>query len=202
MSRVLELYKKIFDNKERFVNEVFEDEIYKWVCPQLTIVDIGAYEGEFGFYCYNFAKKIYAIEPDPRPYKVLQKHIKDFELDKIQAFPIAISGKTGSRMFNPTGFGGSTLLGPDGEGEGFIKVDSLSLKDFFDQNDIHHVDILKIDVESSEYEIFNAEDFKDIADRIETIIGEPHKGVDEVKNILEPLVFNITTKPSTFIARR
>ena len=202
MTRILELYKEIFDNKQRFIDEIFESEIYRWACPRLTIVDIGAYEGEFGFYCYNFAKKIYAIEPDPRPYAVLEKYIKDYELDKMQCFPIAISGKSGKRMFNPTGFGGSKLLGPDGEGDGFIKVDSFSLKDFFNQNDIYHVDILKIDVESSEYEIFKAPDFKDVADRIEVIVGEAHRVIDELKVDLGPFGFDVIAKDGVFIARR
>src|SRR3990172_2450731 len=129
MSRVLELYKKIFDNKERFVNEVFEDEIYKWVCPQLTIVDIGAYEGEFGFYCYNFAKTIYAVEPDPVPYANLVKNIETYQLDKIKPFNVAIDEECTERLFSATHFGGSTFS--DLEGATTIKVKTLSLKDFF-----------------------------------------------------------------------
>jgi len=202
ISRILELYKEISGNGQRFIDEIFEAEIYKWACPQLTIVDIGAYEGEFGYYCYNFARKIYSIEPDPRPYKILQKHIKDYELDKMQCFPIAISGKSGKRMFNPSGYGGSTLLGPDGGGEGIIEVDSLTLKDFFEENNIHHVDILKIDAESSEYEIFKTPDFKNVAERIVTIIGESHGGVDQLKEVFEPLEFNIISKESIFVAKR
>ena len=75
MSKILELYAELLDSKQRFLDEIFVAEIYKGACPKLTIFDLGAYEGEFSFYCLNFAKKIYAFEPDPTPFAILKKRI-------------------------------------------------------------------------------------------------------------------------------
>src|SRR3989304_6626930 len=99
MSKILELYSELLESKQRFLDEVFEQEIYKRACPQLTIIDLGAYEGEFSFYCLNFAKKIYAFEPDPTPFKVLSRRIEKYNLgNKIKIFPIAIGGKSRDRI--------------------------------------------------------------------------------------------------------
>ena len=181
MSKILELYKDILESNQRFVDEVFTDDAYRSAVPQLTIIDLGAYEGEFSFYCLNFAEQIYAIEADPRPYKVLAKRIEKYKLDRVECFPIALSGSKGERTFHATGFGGSRLLSETDEAPPkAIKVDSMSLAQFMEANHIDHVDILKTDVEGGEYEIFTAPDFKDVVDKIDCIIGEHLNDVDKL----------------------
>ena len=179
MSRILELYSELLESKQRFLDEVFEQEIYRRACPQLTIVDLGAYEGEFSFYCLNFAKRIYAFEPDPRPYKVLEERVKKYELGGIiKIYPMAVSVTDGERVLYASGAGGSRLIAEDDtdhSGDKKIKVKSVSLKTFLERNKIDKVGILKIDVEGVEDEIFQSEAFKEIAPRIETIIGEDHQ---------------------------
>ena len=199
MSKILELYKHLFDEKHRFLDEVFETEVYQVACPKFTIVDLGAFEGEFGFYCYNFADVIYAVEPDPVPYANLIKNIETYQLDKIKPFNIAIDENGVERLFLATHFGGSAFSVT--EGTNTIKVKTLSLKDFFKENNIEHVDILKIDVEGAEYPIFKAESFKDVAGMIDVIVGEDHRG-DALKEILEPLGFTYKKESNCFIARR
>ena len=188
MSKILDLYVDIKESNQRFIYEIFIEEIYRAVCPQLTIIDAGAYEGEFSFYCYNFAKKIYAFEPDPKPWEVLSRRHRDFELgDRIEIFNTALSGKTGKRIFHASGGGGSRLLGEeisDYPEKERIKVQSISLADFIKDKNIEQVDILKIDVENGENEIFRAPEFAQISNKIKTIIGEHLSGV---KGLLESL---------------
>src|SRR3989304_8624152 len=94
----------------RFINEIFVDEVYKEAKPKLTIVDLGAYEGEFGFYCLPFASKIYAVEPDPRPFQVMKTMISQYGLDDtIRIFPVAISSKNRRGLLHASGFGGSSV---------------------------------------------------------------------------------------------
>src|SRR3990167_2178645 len=191
MSRILELYKELFDSKQRFIDEVFEQEVYKRACPQLTIIDLGAYEGEFSFYCLNFAKRIYAFEPDPRPFKVLEERVKKYELGKIiKVYPMAVSATDGERVLYASGAGGSRLIAADDtdhSGDKKVKVKSVSLKTFLERNKISKVDILKIDVEGVEDEIFQSEAFREIAPRIESIIGEDHQ--DSLDSSLETAGF-------------
>lgn len=206
MSKILELYQELFESKQRFLDEVFELEIYKKASPQLTIIDLGAYEGEFAFYCLNFAKKIYAVEPDPTPYKVLQERITKFDLSNIiKVFPIAIAGKNGKRVLYASGAGGSTLLA-DGDTEHDsdkkIQVPTLSLKSFMSRNRINNVDILKIDVEAAEKEIFAADNFPQVADKIKFIIGEPHNNYESIRKSLTNNGFLVKSYGGVFTARR
>ncbi len=202
MSKILNLYKRLLEEDGRFVDEVFASEIYKPGLPQLTIVDIGAYEGEFSFYCLPMATKIYAVEPDPQPYKTMENRVKEFQFeDVMEIFNIAISGKSEERRFLPSGTGGSRLF-TDQSTEDTILVQSLTLNDFLKQNKIEEVDILKIDVEGSELEIFNAEDFKEASCKIKTIVGEMHGGQEGIQKRLEDLGYKFTTLPTCFTAKK
>lgn len=205
MSKVLELYKDILESKQRFIDEVFEAEIYRSGVPQLTVVDIGAYKGEFSFYCFNFARKIYAIEPDPRPFAILEKRIKDYALgDRIECFPIAISSKKGERILHASGYGGSRLL-PESDTEypekEKIKVSSMSLPDFMEENKIDYIDILKVDIEGGEDELFNNLKFAKVAHKIGTIVGEIHQGI-EIQKSLEKYGFTYEPWEQGFTAKR
>ena len=191
MSKILELYKYLLDGftddpPKRFIDEIFKDETYKSVCPQLTIIDGGAYEGEFGFYCLPFAKVIYAFEPDPRPFKVMDETIKEFELqDVIKHSSKALAGENGKRWFHNSGYGGSTLQGKD-PGRGEIEVETTTLATVIKENKIKRVDILKVDMEHSEKEVLTASDFSEVASIIKMIIGEH---LEDLNSDLEKLGF-------------
>ncbi len=194
MRKVLELYSRLLEKHNRgarFIDEIFLDEIYKESRPKLTIIDLGAFEGEFSFYCLPFSSKIYAIEPDPRPYVVMKDLINEFELGNIiKTFPIAISGENGGRVLHASGQGGSALLAKGNTFDKPVEVNTLTLNDFLLQEKIDQVDILKIDVESSEGEIFGAPDFPEAATKIKYIIGEDHGG-NVFEKMLAPLGFAV-----------
>lgn len=179
--KILELYKELAANKDRFIEEVFDGAEYQSAYPKLTILDIGAYGGEFSFACLNFASKIYAIEPEPTAWETLKRRFEEYELqDKMEIFNIAIAGKSGERYFDLSGYGASRLLvdGDEYIPEKQTKVNALSLADFMKTNKIDKVDILKIDVEDGEKEIFAAPEFPKLSKKIKVIIGEHLGSVD------------------------
>ena len=152
---ILDLYEELnkkYRSGTRFIDEVFVDEIYKSARPRLTVVDLGAYEGEFSFYCLPFAKDIYAVEPDPMPFRVMNNMVTKHELEEIiRVYPVAISKETKMGLLHASGGGGSSIVNsPD---DRTVEVQLYTLNDFFEQNKINHVDILKMDVESSEKDI-------------------------------------------------
>jgi len=192
---ILDLYSHLNQNGQRFVDEVFVAEIYSRCKPKLTVVDLGAFNGEFAYYCLPFADAVYCVEPDPGPYTKMVEIIEKFKLeDKIFTFPIAISGKDGKRHFNVNGGGGGTLLG-QGNDKG-LEIDTLTLNSFLKREGLDKVDILKIDVESAEGEIFSAPDFQEAADKIKYIIGEPHTG-EQVRPFLENAGFKVNFWPES-----
>ena len=66
----------------------------------------------------------------------------------------------------------------------------LSLNKLFEENDIKHVDLLKLDVEGSEYQILGHESFSKVADKIDLIIGEIHIWADRNPNQLKEALTN------------
>lgn len=201
MKNILKLYKGLEESKERFIDETFEKEIYTSVRPQLTIIDGGAYGGEFSFYCLPFAKKIYAFEPDPRPYDIFKQLIEEFELsDVIELSDKALAGSNGRRVFHNSGYGGSSIKGKDdAQGDGDIEVETITLANVIKDNKIEQVDILKVDMENSEGEVFEALDFSEVQGRIKMIIGEH---LDGSKSTLESFGFNLTHDQENFVFKR
>lgn len=180
MKNILKLYKKLEESKERFIDETFELQIYNPVRPQLTIIDGGAYGGEFSFYCLPFAKKIYAFEPDPKPYAIMEQLIKEFELgDIIELSSKALAGSNGKKWFRNSGAGGSSFAGGT-EGENNIEVETITIATVFKENNIEQLDILKVDMENAELEVFSAPSFKEVKDKIKMIIGEHFQDSEKI----------------------
>lgn len=172
MSNVQGLIDKYMsDGAERFFHDIVAGNEYAPARNQKAdvVIDVGALAGEFCAYIYDQAKTIYAIEPYSKHYEELTANIEEFELDKIKPFKIALAGSNGQRNLDIQGRGGHVLTGDLGRGE---EVEAKTLATFMKEQGIDHVDILKIDVENAEYEIFAAPDFKDVAYEIDFIIGE------------------------------
>ena len=162
-------YKKI--PGERFFADVFKNKEYKAArgVNGDVIIDVGALAGEFSAYMYDKAKIIYAIEPFSVYFKELTDNIKEFDLTKIKPFKLALSDHNGEGNLNIKETRGAAKLTEEDDGE---KVQTQTLASFIKKNNIDHINILKIDVEGEEDKIFKSPDFKEIADRIDFIIGE------------------------------
>lgn len=146
--------------------EVFFDDFYiKYISPSqlknqpVNILDIGANTGYFSL--LMFAKhpksKIIAFEPIPENYELLQKHkamnsAKDFTIVnkavygdsgniKLQ-YNSEDSFTTGASVFNNT-------LGNDE-----IEVETITLPEIIDTYKLNTIQILKMDCEGAEYNIF------------------------------------------------
>lgn len=166
-------YEKIDD--ERFFKEVFVDEEYKSALDIKAdvVVDVGALAGEFCAYIYPKAKVIYAIEPFPDHYKELVENIQEFNLTKIKPFNIALSDTNDFQSLKTNKARGGHNLSP-GEDENLVQTKTLAV--FMQEQNIKHIDILKIDIEGGEQYVFGSEDFADVADKISFIIGEHLEG--------------------------
>lgn len=170
---LLAKYKQIPD--ERFFKNIFEEEEYKAVLSLKAdiVIDIGALAGEFSAYIYPRAKIIYAIEPHSKHYQELTENIKEFDLPKIKPFNLAISNHNNTAELAILSRGGNTLQPTNGEEKIATEVvQCKTLATFMKEQKIDHVDLLKIDIEAHEISVFNSPDFKDVAEKIDCIIGE------------------------------
>lgn len=185
----------------RFFKEVFVTEIYKPVRKlghMKTVIDLGATTGEFSLWVYPQADKIYAIEADENVFPHLLQNVQ--ELPKIIPHYFAIAGENGIRRITLRNFGGSSIVNT--EAIDIHEVKTMTLASFLDKNKIKQVDCLKIDVEGAEKEIFEAEDFPEVADRIKYIIGEPHKNFEAIKKTLNKNGFKFNPYRYGYIAKR
>ena len=166
-----EKYLKLDD---RFFAEVFiygEYDPVREMKKLDTIVDVGALAGEFSFWVQNLgAKNIYAIEGDPDAYKELEENIKEFEFDRVKPFYLALGRTNRTGHITVSHRGGGLLSGDISKTDRDVEVQTLAT--FMNKNKIKHIDLLKIDIEQGETDVFSAEDFASVADKIDRIMGE------------------------------
>lgn len=202
------------DYVAHIIKEIWFDRVYDPYFTgrsDLTVVDIGANVGLFTYYAAPFSKRVVAIEPSAQHFETLTKNIGFNGLDNVTAMKVAIGNTDGEMQLyhneNTTMF--SLKAEVNGLPDEAESVTVLSLESLF-ATDLEHVDILKIDCEGSEAEIFGGAAFEKVADRIDLILGEYHTwcGVNplQFKNSLVDRGFEFEwlnkTEASVFMARR
>ena len=141
-----------------------------------TFIDLGANEGYFsiiGGKIVGGKGRIISIEPQTRLQHIINKNIELNKVSNIELFQLCISNKVGNEVIH---------LSPDLNtgSSGFLKkqkyfvprekVNSLTLESLIDKLNLKKVDLIKIDIEGSEYEailgskkLFQAQIIKNIA---------------------------------------
>lgn len=114
--------------------------------------------------------KIYAFEPDPNIFERLKKNTQQF--NDVFCFNLAVSGKSGKEKFYiyPNSSMSSSLL-KRLDNESFIEITTKSLDDVMDEENVQKIDLIKFDIEGSEYEVFKA--FRNIKE-VRSLLGELH----------------------------
>ena len=144
-----------------------------------TIIDIGAGLGDFAI---SIAKPhphstVYAYEPFPDSFELLQENLRQNQIENIKAFPQAIAAQTGSlqlRAVSAEAVQQSTAAAIDTPGA--IEVPSVTLDQAFAELGLARCDYLKMDCEGAEYGIlFNASPAT--LDKIDRICLEYHDDV-------------------------
>ncbi|MEK6952278.1 MAG: FkbM family methyltransferase [Nanoarchaeota archaeon] len=113
------------------------------------VIDIGANLGIYSKYAASKeASKIFAFEPDDRFFTTLEKNIRLSD----EAFNCALHSYNGEcELFMSNHIGGSTIVVPMEEKS---MVSCFTLDHFWDSGLWDKIDLLKIDAEGAEFEIF------------------------------------------------
>lgn len=118
-----------------------------------VIVDIGAHIGSFSVRCATAfpEAKIYAFEPSPASFRALQLNGQPY--GNMDIFNLGISDRkmTADFFLNAVNPAQNSVSGKLGKK---IVVDFISLREFFSSNRLEFIDLLKVDCEGSEYDIF------------------------------------------------
>jgi len=141
-----------YDNKELwFVTRNYHGGVF---------LDIGANIGFWSLYVAQTfpTAPIYAIEANPNTFSILEKNVAVNGFSNIHPFNFGVAGKNGSMplYLNESGNrGGDTLKQTDGARRE-INIAVRTLHSFVEEMEIPEIELIKVDIEGMECEMFEA----------------------------------------------
>lgn len=146
-----------------------------------VVIDIGAGIGDFAI---TVAREhpnsiVYAYEPFPESFALLQENIHLNQISNVRAFPYAVGKRSEPmRLDTTTGIAvqHSTARTATSPNSGTFQVPGRSLADIFLTERLSQCDFLKVDCEGAEYDIFMHTDEETLR-KMRHICLEYHDGV-------------------------
>ena len=162
-----------------------------------TIVDIGANVGVFSVFASTLTNgKILAVEPFPDNCKYFEKNLKNNNVSNVIIEKVAISKKTGKRRINILGYDSGHSFYLPKKRKGSQLVNTNSLNSLMKKHNIKNIELLKVDCEGAEGELFSSLSSKTLKN-IRNISMEFHDNCSSLSHQeLEKLLQNVgfTTK--------
>ncbi len=176
--------------------------------PRQVVVDAGANAGLYTIIASIWAKQVIAIEPDSQIFKTLSYNVSSNRLTNVVVKQSALSTTKGSVGFYRRG---NTQLGTIRTRKNVepITVDTVSLEELLDegtQTQGRQIDLLKLDIEGSEFDVIQFSDKKSLG-RVQRIVAEIHTEHGDISALTHTLTrsgFNyvITKRPLKKIGDR
>ena len=169
-----------------------------------VVVDLGAGFGDFSIYAASRypSSTVYAYEPSPASFGMLQQNVQLNRADRVRAFPYAVVGRATGPITLYTGTPSAvqhTMFQAGGrDSTQTVQVESVTLEQVFREHTIERCDLLKIDCEGAEYDILLHSDASVIT-RIGHIVMEYHDRVtayshDDLTAFLQQHGFDVTLR--------
>ncbi len=187
------------------INEIYVLELYTPKGMEIgkndVVLEIGAHIGSFSVYSSKKAKKVYSFEPMPENFELLKQNIKLNRCINVQPIQKAVSDKkeTAGFFISKVNTGGHSLFSDENGRR--IKVQTITLKDFFEEYEVSKIDFLKMDCEGAEYRILYTCP-PEILDKISKISMEYHnvkgESIQKLKKFLETKNFKVSTTTGEF----
>ena len=164
-----------------------------------VIIDVGGHIGLFSLYASQFCKNglIFTFEPVPENYDLLVDNIKSNNLTHIKPFNLAVSNSNSNvKLYLNDDEAGHSMFSKSSK---TITVDSISLQQIFDDNNIENCNFLKLDCEGTEYEILQNLPLS-YFNKIEKIVIEYHMAdshpelLENLKKLLISQNYSLKTK--------
>lgn len=137
-----------------------------------TVVDVGANIGDFSIQAAKLcpAGTVYAVEPVSANVECIKSHIKLNDVENVVIIPFALGAHEGETLIHTAGAHSSVYWGTaDTE-----RVRVTTLESLMSTNGIRYIDLLKLDCEGAEWDIFPASE--SLLTRIGAITMEYHNG--------------------------
>jgi FkbM family methyltransferase len=121
-----------------------------------VVIDVGANVGEFTIHAARQGARVFAFEPDPNVFDLLQINVSQLgSIFQPYCFPCAVSNSTGAQSFYLKSLEADSTLVAPARPEQFsvTQVKTLRLDDFIESQGIEVVDLVKCDAEGAEPEV-------------------------------------------------
>lgn len=137
------------------------------------VFDVGGYEGSWSENINNLYKpKLYVFEPVVKYYDLI---VKNFDKNQnVKVYNFGLSDKDGKIKINLLEDGSSIFLESLNNEEVYL----VDIIDFMNQNDIKTIDLLKLNIEGSEYDVLEHLINKNVIKNIKNIQVQFHNFVD------------------------
>lgn len=165
------------------IKEIYFDRVYASLIEGKglkTCLDVGGNIGMTSYYFSHHFEQVITLEPSAEHFKILTEMLAYNKIENVKAINKALFIKEGEYpLFHPLNENKTTyslhtgVIGGNQDTPS-EKVQAITLKGLFEQEKIGEVDLLKLDIEGSEVEIFSHSDFKELAPRIRMIVAESH----------------------------
>lgn len=170
---------------------IYEPDKTQTICDLLkqgqTFIDVGGNKGDFSLLAAKITGdkgRVLTFEPEPENCHWFEKSIKLNHYDSIQLFDLALSDSNGkAQLYLGEKSGWHSLISAQGNTDNStIEVEKRTLDSVLKENDIHQVDMMKIDVEGAEMEVLAGAEqvLNNNPDLILLLDLHPHMGVNVV----------------------
>lgn len=144
---------------------------------KLNVIDIGANIGDFSIKAaVDGAVNVYAYEPVRSTYELLQSNIAINGIKNVKSFNYGVSNLMGKSLINVSPASGLSSLFSGSRSKKTEEIRLVTIDKIFRENNIKKCDLLKVDCEGAEYDIFTNLSAK-IFDKIDNIAVEFHEGI-------------------------
>jgi FkbM family methyltransferase len=118
------------------------------------VIDVGAHIGSFTLWVSSRTRaRVLAVEPNPQTYELLVENVRRAGLTQlVQVSDRALAGSRGRRRLSVVGSSETARLTTDVDGG--VPVEAVTLTDVIRESGFPSVDILKVDVEGAERQVF------------------------------------------------
>ena len=160
--------------------EILIDDIYGLMLvdtPLRTVIDLGANAGFFSCTVLGRAERVIAVEAVDENYRHAVENIRRNGGARDDIFRLAMSGTSGRGIkiqHDERNSGGHFVVDHESAPAGPIEiVESITLSDLMRRTNCHSVDLLKCDIEGSEYDVFLNTPVNDLR-KIRQLVMEVH----------------------------
>lgn len=153
--------------------------------PGYVLLDAGANIGYFSILLADRCKEVYAVEPDVENFNALNRNLKINNASNIKTFNFAFSNKSEILYLNRSDKSNWHTTSKSANSEDAIKIESITIDDFCDKQNIQP-DIIKMDIEGFErYVIPGAKNILEGVSYLFFELHSTHMSIKEVNVLLD-----------------